>query len=117
MLNINEQKDYFVYCSNCNEQLKIPISANINADIPASEMMTWKDGEYTYYIAVYEGVSPTAFANGYAFTVKLGGVATGQTLNYNVYANIYMLADGGDNAASLVKALYSYAEAVKQYNA
>ena len=92
-------------------------ATGVNADIPASEMMTWKDGEYTYYIAVYEGVSPTEFAEEYAFTVKLGGVATGQTLNYNVYANIYMLADGEDNAANLVKALYAYAEASKQYNA
>lgn len=33
-MEINEKRSHFMYCSNCNEKLEIPIERNIKAEIP-----------------------------------------------------------------------------------
>ncbi|MBQ9104398.1 MAG: hypothetical protein IJY57_04895 [Clostridia bacterium] len=91
-------------------------NGSVNVDI-TDFVQSWDDGAYTYYVAIYEGVNPNALATEFNFTVKIDGVAVGQVLNYNVYANMAMLAGANDNNAKLLKALYSYSEAVKAYNA
>lgn len=91
-------------------------SSNVNVDI-TDFAKTWDDGAYTYYVAIYEGIHPSALATEFNFTVKINGAAVGQVLNYNIYANMAMLANAGDNNAKLLKALYAYSEAVKAYNA
>ncbi|MBQ9104029.1 MAG: metallophosphoesterase [Clostridia bacterium] len=106
-----------VQTSNANNVALNIKATGVSTTITASEMTSWVDGEYTYFVAIYQGLKPTEYSKVFNFTVSINGVEIGQTLNYNVYANIYMLANKENSSANLVKALYHYAEMANQYSA
>lgn len=118
--NTNGMKIYFFVDDSikANASLQITNTAGFSKTVTSSEFVAeplFGEKIYSYKL---ENISITNYTTAYTFQLKNGSNAEGKALNYNMYGYINSIVNGNKNAnyVSLVKALYSYSQAVLALN-
>ena len=94
--------------------LKITNTKGLDLTIAIADCQVEKYNGENVYTYKLENISITNYTTAYTFQIMNDGVAEGYALNYNMYGYMNSIINGSSNAnyVALVKALYSYSQAV-----
>ena len=94
--------------------LKITNTKGLDLTIAIADCQVEKYNGENVYTYKLENISITNYTTAYTFQIMNDGVAEGYALNYNMYGYMNSIINGSTNAnyVALVKALYSYSQAV-----
>ncbi len=99
-----------------NATLMVTSANGYNETVNVSDLTVGSHKGKTAYFYTIEGISITNYTTTYTFQIQDNGTAIGYALNYSMYAHIsravQQYATSKPNYAALVRALYSYSQAV-----